>query len=74
MPIAKITGHGLIAIAFSVAGLWACVIGDRAMVRQAQIDRLRVMRDFQHFQNRLRTEPAAAPTFRAPARPVVSAG
>ena len=73
MPIVKITGQGLLAIAFLVALLWACVIGVSVLVRRAQLDRVRVMRDYERFQ-RQRTEPVAAPVRRAPGRTVVNAG
>lgn len=61
MPMIKITGQGLMAIAFSVALLWACLIGERAMVQRAQLERFRVIRDFERFQHMQRTEPVAAP-------------
>jgi hypothetical protein len=50
MPIAKITGQGLAAIALSVALLWSCVIGERVMVRRASAERALVMRDLQRMQ------------------------
>ena len=61
MPIVKITGQGLIAIAFAVALLWACLIGNRVITHRAHLERARLMRDIQHFQ-RQRTEPVAVPT------------
>lgn len=74
MPIAKITGHGLLAIAFAVALLWACVIADRTMSRRAQVDRVRVMRDFQHFVRQQRSQPVVSPIPLHPERAVVNAG
>jgi hypothetical protein len=73
MPIVKITGQGLMAISFLVALLWACVIGESAMVRRAQLDRVRVLRDYQRLHQQ-RSEPVVAPIRRLPARTVVSAG
>ena len=73
MPIVKITGQGLLAISFLVALLWACVIGERAMVRRAQLDRVRVLRDYQRLQER-RAEPAIAPIHPMPERVFVNAG
>jgi hypothetical protein len=71
MPIAKITGQGLAAIALSVALLWSCLIGERVMVRRASIERTLVMRDLERMQrthlqpNPLqlnhRSEPVSAP-------------
>ena len=74
MPIAKITGQGLAAIGFSVALLWGCVIGERAMVRQACSERARVLRDIERWQRRHQREPVSVPIPRAP-RPIrVTAG
>ena len=60
MPIAKITGPGLAAIACSVALLWGIFIGERILVKRAAAERLMVMRDIQ--QSRIhRSEPVSAP-------------
>jgi hypothetical protein len=66
MPIAKITGQGLAAIALSVALLWSCLIGERVMVRRASAERALVMRDLQrmqrtHLQLHRRSEPVSSP-------------
>ena len=66
MPIAKITGQGLAAIALSVALLWTCLIGERVIVRRAFAERALVMRDLQrmqrtHLQRNHRSEPVSAP-------------
>jgi hypothetical protein len=66
MPIAKITGQGLTAIALSVALLWACLIGERVMVRRAFTERALLMRDLQRMQrtgpaSTRRSEPVLAP-------------
>jgi hypothetical protein len=66
VPIAKITGQGLAAIALSVALLWGCLISERVMVRRASAERALVMRDLQRMQRthlRLhhRSEPVSAP-------------
>ena len=50
MPFAKITGQGLAAIAFSVALLWACFIGERLMVHQALTERTQTMRKLRQMQ------------------------
>jgi hypothetical protein len=59
MPVARITGPGLAAIALSVALLWGCVIGQRVMMRQALLERARVMR--QLVSPPRRTQPISAP-------------
>ena len=74
MPIARITGQGLAAIAFAVALLWVCVIGEQRMEARAFVERARVLRDIERLQRQQRLEPVSLPSpFRArPAR--VSAG
>jgi hypothetical protein len=64
MPIARITGQGLVAIGFSVALLWGCVVGERVMVRRAYAERMQVMRDVQLLQRHIRPEPVSVPTFK----------
>ena len=67
MPIAKITGQGLAAIALSVALLWACFIAERVTVRNARVQQAQVMRDLQQLQRQRRgTEPAFSPLPRVP--------
>jgi len=67
MPIAKITGQGLAAIALSVALLWACFIAERVTVRRARIEQAQVMRDLRDLQRQRRgTEPAASPLPQVP--------
>jgi hypothetical protein len=50
MPIVKITGQGLAAIAFSVALLWGFIIAENSLERQAYTERARVLRDVQFLQ------------------------
>ena len=52
MPIARITGQGLAAIALSVALLWACFIGERLMVRQTLARRSQLMRELHQIAAR----------------------
>jgi hypothetical protein len=66
MPIVRITGQGLAAIALSVAVLWACFIGERLMVRDAVAQRANLMRELQQMQREHRTEPVSAPAPRGP--------
>jgi len=61
MPIAKITGQGLAAIACSVALLWGSFLGERIMVHRAANERIIVMRDLQRMQRTRRSEPVSAP-------------
>jgi hypothetical protein len=61
MPIAKITGQGLAAIAFSVALLWACFIGERLLVRQSIEQRAELMRELRQMRHDRRAQPVSAP-------------
>ena len=61
MPIAKITGQGLAAIALSVALLWGCFLTERVTVRQAAAQQAQVMRELHEMQRYRKTEPVSAP-------------
>jgi hypothetical protein len=61
MPIAKITGQGLGAIALSVALLWACLIGERLLVSQTLAQRAQVMRELHQMQREHGTQPVSTP-------------
>ena len=63
MPIAKITGQGLMAIALSVALLWGCLIGERVLTRQAFRERARVMRSLGRLRH---GQPVSAPQSQSP--------
>jgi hypothetical protein len=67
MPIAKITGQGLAGIGVSVALLWGCVIGQRTILREAYLERVRVMREVELLQRRQQPVPVSVPApHRAP--------
>lgn len=61
MPLAKITGQGLRAIAVSVALLWLCIIGEHILLRHAVAQRARVLREIEQLQRRPRPIPVIAP-------------
>ena len=50
MPIARITSHGLAAIALLVAALWGCILAENSirrsayLTRQASLEELRMLR------------------------------
>ena len=67
MPVARITRPGLAAIALAVTLLWGCVIGQHVMMRQALLERARVMRQLVPAPGR--TQPVAAPGRFAHKRP-----
>ena len=61
MSFANITRPGLAALALSVAALWGCLISERVIVRQAERERARVLRDLGRLQQRV-PRPASAPS------------
>ena len=74
MPIVKITGQGLSAIALSVALLWGCWIEERALTRRAGAEQARVLRDLQQLQRTSPPRPASAPLPLRRGVPRVTAG
>lgn len=62
MPIARITGQGLTAIAFSVGLLWACVILQQVNQRDAFTERARIVREVRQMQRQHRSDPASTPS------------
>ena len=64
MAIAKITGQGLKTIALLIAFLWACIIGERLMLKNAQQQCAEVLRDLHQMQRKRTVEPVSVP--RAP--------
>jgi hypothetical protein len=73
MPIAKITGQGLAAIAFSVGLLWTSVIAGHVAQRNASTERARVVNEVRRLQ-RQRTAPVSDPSPLVRRRPHVTAG
>jgi hypothetical protein len=73
MPIARITGQGLAAIALSVALLWSCLIGERLIVSHATARQAQLIRELQQLQRNHRAEPVSTPAPRTPhvSRPTV---
>jgi endoglucanase Acf2 len=59
----------LAAIAFAVALLWGCVIGERNMEKRATLDRARILRDIKRLQHEQQVQPASMPSLLRP-RPV----
>ena len=74
MPIAKITGQGLAAIALSVALLWGCFIGERLIVRNALDQRAQLMRELHRMQRDRQAQPVSAPAPMAHRSPRVTVG
>jgi len=62
MPLFKITGQGLSAMAVLAALLWGCLLGTRAAERRAVTGRVLVMREIEQLQER--TRPVYSPFMR----------
>ena len=62
MPIAKITGQGLAAIACSVFLLWGFIAGEKLTVRHARKEYAQTMRDLRQLQRRTQPVSVPAPT------------
>jgi len=72
MPVVKITGQGLSAIALSVALLWACWAKEQAVTRHDRADRARVLRDLRQMQHH--ALPVSVPAPAGSPAPRVTAG
>jgi len=74
MPIARITGQGLAAIALAVALLWACLVGERLTLNRSTALRAQVIRELRQLQLEHRTVPVSVPARRAPHSPRITVG
>jgi hypothetical protein len=74
MPIAKITGQGLAAIALSVALLWTCLIGERLLVSQTLAQRAQLMRELHQMQREHGAQPVSTPAHPRAHSPRVEVG
>ena len=70
MPVAKITGQGLCAIALAVALLWGCLLGERQMVRHAAARRVKILRELRQLRQPIPAEAPLAPN----AHPMITVG
>ncbi len=71
MPIAKITGQGLIAIAISVALLWGCLVSERLIVNRANEEASRSLRDLRLMRQQRHAIPVSVPVpHQSPVHPV----
>ena len=74
MPVSKITGQGLSAIAVSVALLWACLIGERVLTRAADQQLARTLREIHELHRRRVPVPVSTPVVHHARRPMSSLG
>jgi len=61
MPVVKITGQGLSAIALSVALLWGCLLAERGLVRQAEVKRARALEEIRRLRRQVEPQPVSNP-------------
>jgi len=61
LPIAKITGQGLLSIAILVALLWTCVIAEHVIAGRAAAGATEVVRAMRELRLKNRRQPAATP-------------
>jgi len=61
MPLTKITGQGLCAIAALVGILWGCLLVDRLTVARARADAYQALSQIRALQVKKRIAPAATP-------------
>jgi hypothetical protein len=61
MPLAKISGVGLMSIGTLVAILWACIVGEQLIVQSANREFSRTMTELRQLQMQRQAEPASTP-------------
>lgn len=61
MAMTRITGHGLATIGILVAILWGCLFAERSIIRKAQVQQYRALRDIRTMQLRKGLQPASTP-------------
>ena len=59
--MAKISGTGLAAMALAVAGLWGCLIAERLIVREANLQAAQSLREMRLMRLRRFAQPVSAP-------------
>ena len=69
MPIARITGQGLIWIAALVTVLWGCILMEATTIRRARIDAQRSLHELRVLRYKLQAEPASLPIPRRSLKP-----
>lgn len=69
MATVKLTGQGLSAIAVSVGLLWGCIVGERVIIRHANLQADRTRQELRQLKVRRYSQPVATPALKLP-RPV----
>lgn len=57
IPIARITGQGIAAMALSVALLWGCWIATQVTMNRSLTERARILRELERLQRKQHPEP-----------------
>ena len=72
MALMGITRQGLAGMAVSVALLWGCFLGERAIMQQASVEQARTLRTIESLRDR-KSQPVdtPAPRIPRPVRPIV---
>jgi hypothetical protein len=66
MPIAQITGSGLVGIALSVALLWGCIVSERLIVNNANLEARRTLQEIRVMRLHRHVVPVSVPGDRLP--------
>jgi hypothetical protein len=62
LPIARITGQGLLTMGLAVAALWGCLVGQHMIVHNAAAQQAQALREIRQLrQRRFRSEPVRTP-------------
>ena len=61
VKIAEITRPGLAGLAVSVALLWGCLIGERVIIRRANLEQIRTLYYLQQLRQQRQSQPVSAP-------------
>jgi hypothetical protein len=61
IAIARITGSGLTGIALSVVLLWSCIISERLIVKNANVEARRTLQEMRMMRLRRHLVPVSAP-------------
>ena len=62
MPVVKITGQGLSAIALLVALLWGCLIAENRILREAVAGREQALDQLRRLRRRAAPQPLFVPS------------
>ena len=70
VPIARITGQGLVAIALLVVILWGCILAESSISRRAYVTRLTTFHELQQLRKGMRRVNTPSTLWVVPAKRV----